>query len=401
MLFLLALLGAPVPVEDSVFGCAVLSVADLNGDGVRDIAVADAAWVRDGRRNWAVWIVSGATQGRLAFHTEAYADDAPFLRMDSIGDVDGDAVRDLVVYTSGGSVHVLSGRSLVELRETTRASSRCGLSDVAWIECGEQRGLVLGCPREGSGQLRLLPAAEHGFDSERLMFPGAREYPHLGTLVLALQSGGRNCAEVLVGSSADMQSISRIGVLSLERGKGMEDIDLSPYVPTGSTACLGDMDADGVNDFGIATRASGKRWVNVLSGKTHKTIRIIQRPARDDYDSTLDDGEFGEAMCAIDDCDGDGVKDLAIGAPEAHMFNGAVYFVSSRTGEPIREVRGDPEFNHAGCSLALADDIDHDGCRDVLVGMGWAGWMRSSSGVSTVSGKTGRTLRTLLRRDLE
>jgi len=221
-------------------------------------------------------------------------------------------------------------------------------------------------------------------------------------MLLALPGRNGECGDLVIGMSEDHETISRVGVKSLSSNAAMSDIDLSPYVPTGSVALVGDVDGDGVLDFALGTRGIGQRWVHVISGRTHKSTLIIARPDRDSDDSALDDGDFGRAICGVDDCDGDGVSDLAISAPEAHMFDGAVYVISGRTGKMLREVRGDAESNnHFGCSLALADDVDHDGCGDLLVGMGWAIWMRSRCCVYTISGRTGAILGTLMRKDLQ
>lgn len=402
MLLALALIGWTAPVEDSVFGCAVLSVPDLDGDGVRDIAVADEVWVRDGRRQWAVWLVSGASHARLAFHHEDHGEGAQNLRLEPIGDVDGDGIDDLVVYEGGGTIHILSGRSLVELHEMKRATGNCGAADVAWVNCRDHGGLALGCPRAGSGEIRLLSHGADRFEPERLLVPSDKSLPGLGSLVHAIPGVDGACDDLLVGSSGDFASISSVRVYSCSSPAVGVNIDLAPYKPTGTVSLVGDLDRDGVREVALGTRALGRRWVNVLSGKTRKTRMIIAGPKRDErFAFGGDDGAFGESICGIDDCDGDGIPDLLIAAPEEHMYDGALYFVSGKTGEMLREVRGNPTDVHLGCALSLADDVDHDGCRDVLVGMGWDGWTRSRSGVYIISGKTGAILGTLVRRDLE
>lgn len=80
--------------------------------------------------------------------------------------------------------------------------------------------------------------------------------------------------------------------------------------------------------------------------------------------------DFGRAMAAIGDVDGDGWTDYAIGAPgdaEGGERAGAVYVFSGRDGALLRKIVG-PARSATGWSLAAAGDVDGDGVGDVLVG---------------------------------
>jgi len=151
-----------------------------------------------------------------------------------------------------------------------------------------------------------------------------------------------------------------------------------------SVAGLGDIDDDGVPDFGVGAdgvapgggiSATGK--VFLFSGRTRGLIR------------TLEDGSigFGRALANLGDVNGDDVPDLAVGSPTraiATSVFGAVVAYSGADGSMLWEVVGDGPDGLLGRALAPLRDLDIDGARELAAGgrVGLQGEVRVLSGAS-------------------
>lgn len=108
--------------------------------------------------------------------------------------------------------------------------------------------------------------------------------------------------------------------------------------------------------------------VFVFSGATGLLIRSIDAP------SGQHKARFGSAMAGLGDVNGDGVPDLAVGAPRADAGGtrraGSVSIFSGSTGTLLRIVTAPASAPRMlfGWSLSAAGDQDGDGAGDLLVG---------------------------------
>jgi hypothetical protein len=110
---------------------------------------------------------------------------------------------------------------------------------------------------------------------------------------------------------------------------------------------------------------------------------------------------FGWVSADLGDIDGDGARDLAVGAP----FNaaggraaGRVYVHSSKTGAELFTGTGETR-TMLGFSIANAGDVDGDGVNDVITGGPQAGLQAAGVGPGLAriySGKTGAHIRTII-----
>ncbi|MCI0587898.1 MAG: integrin alpha [Planctomycetes bacterium] len=76
---------------------------------------------------------------------------------------------------------------------------------------------------------------------------------------------------------------------------------------------------------------------------------------------------MGESVCGLGDVDGDGFADFAVGAPGGG-FGGQVTVYSGATGAVVYVLNGMAPVEAFGRSIAPAEDFDGDGIRELLVG---------------------------------
>ena len=178
------------------------------------------------------------------------------------------------------------------------------------------------------------------------------------------------------------------------RGQFVENptVHYSVSIPSGSSfgwavADSRDIDGDGIRDVLVGANSPGR--VHVYSGGTGAFIRTLQaNPAEPGG------GQFGYSLSDAGDVDGDQVTDTVVGATVAAGGNGAVYLFSGATGTFIRRIVGQANGDRFGSSVAGAGDINSDGRDDILVGAEANDTAGANSGRAYVySGADGSLLR--------
>ncbi|MEQ8762385.1 MAG: FG-GAP-like repeat-containing protein [Planctomycetota bacterium] len=135
-----------------------------------------------------------------------------------------------------------------------------------------------------------------------------------------------------------------------------------------SIAGIGDMNGDGVPDIAVGAPHDDDGGldagsVTIFSGKSGNPIRLFKGPVG---------SNFGAAVSAAGDIDGDGWADLLVGAPFAKINGvqlvGAAYVLSPSDGRTIYSWNGAAYLDAFGSSISSAGDADGDGVLDVAVG---------------------------------
>ena len=159
-----------------------------------------------------------------------------------------------------------------------------------------------------------------------------------------------------------------------------------------SIANIGDLNGDGVTDIAVGARLDddggtdrGAVWILFLnadgSAKAHQKLSDTEG----NFTGVLDDDDgFGNSVASIGDLDGDGVADIAVGAPfddDGGAEKGAVWILFLNADGTVKSYKkiSDTEGGFTGIldgsdnfgrSVASIGDLDGDGVQDIAVGAG-------------------------------
>ncbi|NOT29010.1 MAG: hypothetical protein HOP15_01020 [Planctomycetes bacterium] len=388
------------------FGYALAGGRDLSGDGVPDVIVgvprsrgfrtgAGALRPTPGTKRGAVRVFSGA-DGRLLRQIPGRA------ALDRFGeavalldDVNGDGVADFAVgapgddrsATDGGSVRIYSGANGVLLATLfgSGASEEFGavLVNAGDIDQDGKDELFVGIPRgelgvPDSGKAVLLSGADGavlrtfagdatGDDFGRSL-AGAGDLDGDGAPDLLVGAPGGRYARAFSGATgAVLWSATRT-----HPEQGIYHYTMMPENPGsarfGWALCgLGDQDHDGHRDVAVGYPESSSLWI--LSGTSGDTLGLHTSAALGwNGDSKM--AYLGFALAPLGDVNGDGLEDLAVGAPTFSFYTGHSY--NDFTGRAL-VLAGGFRKDHVvggaseslGRAVSGAGDVDRDGHDDL------------------------------------
>jgi FG-GAP repeat protein/VCBS repeat protein len=137
-----------------------------------------------------------------------------------------------------------------------------------------------------------------------------------------------------------------------------------------SVRAAGDLDGDGIGDVLAGGRGSGATpgAARIYSGASGTLLRTLQVGAATDG--------FGYAVDGLGDVDGDGVPDLAVGAPfedTAGADAGRVRVLSGADGSTLRTFDGESAMDNFGTAVGALADVNGDGVAELIVGAANAG----------------------------
>ena len=334
-------------------GYAIAGLGDLDGDGFDDLAIG-APWAGHGaREEGVVFIAYGPLSGGAAgddWSGGVIKGDQDAARLGwsvaGVGDLTGDGLRDLAVGSpcfersedDEGIISVFSGAV-----EWERGAAEAELT-IAGSPRDDTVGYRLAGPgdHDGDGQADLLFSFDKGdFGGKVGLLPG----PAQGTVAIADISGLVAYCEV---GTDFADTLSWAGDVNLD---GYDDFVVGAPEAEGGAVYLfhGPLDAPGTCEL-AAVKLSG----------------------------TVEYGDFGGAVAADFDADGDGQVDLAVGSAAGRRDQcdygaGATYlWLGALEGEyddvsADRTFDGDSALVKLGWALA-AGDLDGDGTDDLAIG---------------------------------
>jgi hypothetical protein len=210
---------------------------------------------------------------------------------------------------------------------------------------------------------------------------------------------GDGASEYIVGapsSSAGGVLSGRAYLYDGATGALLNIVTGNPFNQLGySVAGPGDVDGDGVPDYAAGGPATfggpGAQHgrVIVLSGADNSVLLDISHGV----DRTF----FGYDMNAAGDVNGDGHRDIVVGAPldnTAALRAGSLHVISGADGSTIWSVDGAAAFQFLGGGVSGIDDIDVDGYPDIAAAA-LAGGKNQGGEAYIYSGLSGSVLQTL------
>jgi len=361
-------------------GQAIAGVADFDRDGRLDFLIG-----HDDDRASALPIYSGVTALQIGLLTQPSNTVSFGQGIAQLGDLDLDSVPDFgiasrmfVGSTDRFAVYLYSGHSgaLLEtihgpIYDQFNGGRTFGHS---MIGPGDLNGdgvpdLVFG-ERDGRDLFSGNPGVVYVFSGSDLSIldklTGVQDLSEFGDELLATGDlDGDGTGDFAVSAPMEDAAINNVGAVRVYSGAdrrvlwteyGISGGDFMGIALDG----LPDLDGDGASEIVIGATDGGDRVGRVMarSGRTGALL----------WERAVNDEGFGRALAATRDFDGDGVPELAVGAPlrvnAGTTTRGGVHLISGADGSPLL-VHGGFQIN-AGWVLAALDDAQNDGIGELL-----------------------------------
>ena len=380
-----------VPEEiHNLFGSSVTSIGDIDGNGVSDIAVGAPGHADNTIGIGDVYLVmldengmplvgddGQITMVEINTNTENGPDSLGFYSqfgssISSIGDIDDNGIMDIAVGAPGHPTQTMSTGSIYV------------------IMLGEG-GMVLSTVEINADTENGPTSLEDG-DLFGSSIAQIGDIDGNGIMDIAVGAPGHHSGGIASGD---------VYILLLgDAGMVLETMEINADTPNGpfleisnrfgaSISPVGDIDGNGTPDIAVGAPGyydrgitSGDVYIILLDENATVLNTIDINSETPNGPTTLEKGDhFGESVALVGDLDGNGVSDLAVGAPGhslSELHTGDLYILHLETGGTVihtfeinENTPNGPELEHLdyfGSSVALIGDPDRNDIVDIAVG---------------------------------
>ena len=435
-------LPGPFAYHHDLFGSSVVSLGDLNGDGIQDLAVGAHNSDRGGYDIGTVHILFMNRDGSVQSSTEINGDtpNGPVLTSRStfgksittIGDLNGDNVTDIVVGASQrhDSAHVSGVLYLIfmnpdgSVQDTTKIDGTTpngpvlaqknnfghsvttadinldGVLDIVTSSTMPTGAIhILFMNPNGSVQHTIeinnatpnIPALEPSFVFGRSVANigdlNQDNIPDLAVSISQHTNDDIDQGAVYILFMNTNGSVQNSTIINRHTPNGPTIVNTSEFGI--SITAVGDLNGDGIDDLAVGARADN------LGDTSNGVLHLLHMNRDGTVQSTITfnrntpnmpaldiNANFGYSVADIGDLDGDGIRDLAVGAPaltQSTSQTGDLYILFMNRDGSIRNtvhidndasnglvLRADDRF---GWAVTEIGDLNQDGTQDLAVGM--------------------------------
>jgi len=389
-------------------GISVTISGDVNGDGFSDVALGVPFYDNGQTNEGAVFVFHGGTTPNNTVDSVIELNVAGATAGSAVayGDTNGDGFADLAIgsptatdfgIAEFGRVHIVTGSATGLGAETfpisglssTTTAGRFGTA-LAFVDYNANGypELFVGAPEESGGAGR--PAQGFPYMVRTAMrlsatvddtHDGTQGGSQFGHAIATGDINGDGLADLAVGLPNFDTGSQNVGRVELYYGTS-GGFDATPdAVLNGGTAgarfgrsvAIGDFNRDGYGDLAVGapeqTSNGGEAHVfyggpGAFNVTVDRVLSIAQTGAA-----------YGDVVANVGDLNGDGIVELAVGAPMADIGATNVgvaylYFGSSSgiAAAPTHELQGGAVELRLGWSIAAAGDVNGDGFGDLAVG---------------------------------
>lgn len=285
----------PADEDKAGFGSVVVAAGDVNGDGYDDAVVASHS---------NAFAFTGSASGLSA--DPVWLAQCTYCGV-AAGDIDGDGFGDVVLWTNGELRGYRGGAAGLATSPSWTTSATNGSGSIAGVGDVNKDGFddILVGDATSAGTIYLYLGSAAGLPSSpswAAPSPGGSSFGY--HVAAAGDANGDGYADFLAGDS--------FHVYLYLGPRDATSSTLADWGPQQADAfgSAGDVDGDGYGDLLLTN--SSKVWL--FAGSATKPTTPVEVPNPDNPSGTFS-MDFGAAVAALGDIDGDGKGDVALGAP--------------------------------------------------------------------------------------